>query len=64
MKGTTMAKINVFERADGKWAWSLVAANGDIIATDGNQGYENKSDCESMASRIVSGEFIAATATF
>lgn len=59
-----MAKINVFEREDGKWAWNLVAANGDIIATDGGQGYENKADCQDMARRVVSGEFVAATTPF
>lgn len=32
------------ERADGKWAWHLRAANGRIVATDGGQGYRDEHD--------------------
>jgi uncharacterized protein YegP (UPF0339 family) len=59
-----MPKIEVFKRADGRWAWHLTAANGDIIATDGGQGYENKGDAQEMANRIVSGEFAATVLPF
>lgn len=34
----------LFKRVDGRWAWRLVASNGNIVATDGGQGYENKQD--------------------
>jgi hypothetical protein len=27
-------------RSDGKFAWRIVADNGQIVATDGGQGYE------------------------
>lgn len=47
------ATIEVYRRTDGKWAWRLVASNGNIIATDGGQGYENRADCEDMALDIV-----------
>ncbi|NIL86530.1 hypothetical protein RhoFasGS6_03934 [Rhodococcus fascians] len=46
----------LFKRSDGKWAWRLVV-NGNIVATDGSQGYENKADCRTMADRIIGGEF-------
>lgn len=48
-----MAKLLVFQRTDCKWAWHLEADNGDIIATDGSQGYENEKDCQAMADKIV-----------
>ncbi|HRE00417.1 MAG TPA: YegP family protein [Ilumatobacteraceae bacterium] len=47
------AKLLVYQRADKKWAWQLKAANGNVIATDGSQGYENVADCRNMATKIV-----------
>ncbi|MDP9336369.1 MAG: YegP family protein [Actinomycetota bacterium] len=52
-----MAERVVIERADGKWGWHLKADNNKIIATDGNQGYENEGDARDMADRIIGGEF-------
>lgn len=52
-----MAERVLYTRADGKWAWRLLADNGQIIATDGGQGYNNESDARSMADRIIGGEF-------
>lgn len=46
-----------YKRKDGKWAWRLKASNGDVIATDGSQGYENEADAASMADRVIAGEF-------
>jgi uncharacterized protein YegP (UPF0339 family) len=50
-EGAIMANANsveLYKRADGKWAWRIIARRGnlpdEIIATDGNQGYENKAD--------------------
>lgn len=56
-----MPSIEVYQRTDNRWAWRLVAANGRIIATDGGQGYENKSDCERMANDIVGGHYAPTT---
>ncbi|HVX58442.1 MAG TPA: DUF1508 domain-containing protein [Candidatus Saccharimonadales bacterium] len=50
------AKRILYKRDDGKWAWRL-RVNGRIVATDGSQGYENKSDARNMADRIIGGEF-------
>lgn len=51
--------IEVYERADEKFAWRLRAANQQIIATDGGQGYDKKADAVSMADRIIrKGEFV------
>ncbi|MDP9988653.1 uncharacterized protein YegP (UPF0339 family) [Arthrobacter oryzae] len=52
-----MAKRVVYEREDGTWAWRLVADNGNIIAVDGSQGYENKLDAQSMADKIIAGSY-------
>jgi uncharacterized protein YegP (UPF0339 family) len=45
--------VEVYQRVDKKWAWRLLAGNTEIIATDGGQGYENKSDAVDMVDRIV-----------
>lgn len=37
-----MAQRVLYTRTDGKWAWGLKADNGEIIAVDGSQGYENE----------------------
>jgi uncharacterized protein YegP (UPF0339 family) len=54
-----MATRLLYERADGKWAWNLTV-NGNIVATDGGQGYENEAEARGMADRIIGGEFKAA----
>jgi uncharacterized protein YegP (UPF0339 family) len=51
-----MGELDVYKRNDGKWAWRLVAPNGQIIATDGGQGYENRRDCEAVAKAVVRGD--------
>ncbi|TKR27146.1 DUF1508 domain-containing protein [Cellulomonas hominis] len=52
-----MAQRVLYERPDGRWGWRLKADNGQVIATDGTQGYENEQDARSMADRIIGGEF-------
>jgi hypothetical protein len=54
-----VAERVLYQRADKKWAWRgvLTADNGDVIAPDGSQGYENEGDARSMADRIIGGEF-------
>jgi len=51
-----MVKRLVYKRKDGRWAWNLTV-NGEVVATDGGQGYENESDAKGMADRIINGEF-------
>ena len=58
-----MAELNVYKRSDGKWAWRLRADNGEIIAVDGGQGYENMSDARDMSDEIVRGDFKTARRT-
>lgn len=51
-----MATRLLYKRSDGKWAWNL-KVGGDIIATDGGQGYENEGDARKMADRVVEGYY-------
>lgn len=44
-------RLEVFVRADGLWSWRRVAANNEIVATDGGQGYEKQGDAEKAAER-------------
>ena len=56
--GRRMARgteLQVYQRADERWAWRLLASNGEVIATDGGQGYENRGDCERVAKAVVVG---------
>lgn len=48
--------LEIYKRADGKWAWRL-RSNGQIVANDGAQGYENREDCRRMAIRVMDGHF-------
>jgi len=52
-----MAKRVVYQRPDHKWGWRLKADNGQVIATDGGQGYENESDARYVADAILDGEY-------
>ena len=48
-----MATLMVFQRKDQKWLWHLEADNGDIVATDGGQGYDNYVEAQAMADKVV-----------
>lgn len=43
--------VQVYRRADGLWAWRRLAPNNRVIATDGGQGYEHKTEAIEMADR-------------
>ncbi len=54
----TKPRLNVYERPDATWGWRLYGDNGsDIIATDGNQGYTSKSECQEMGEKVISGHY-------
>lgn len=53
---STEIRVEVYRRHDGKWAWRAVAPNGDIVATDGGQGYENHADAAEMAKNVTMRE--------
>lgn len=58
-----MAERHLYTRSDGKWAWRLKADNGDVVAVDGSQGYDNEDDARNMADKVVSGFFSEAKRT-
>lgn len=47
----------VYERSGGAYAFRIKASNGQIVATDGGQGYSSKSAAESTAANIVDGDY-------
>lgn len=46
--------VEIYTRADDRIGWRRVI-NGDIVATDGGQGYENYADCQVMAVKLNPG---------
>lgn len=51
-------KLELYKREDGKWAWRLKGGNGQIVATDGGQGYENRGDAQRMAEGIINPDVV------
>ncbi len=51
------ASGELYLRADGKWAFRIKAPNGEIVATDGGQGYESKSDARGTLEKVMGGIF-------
>lgn len=50
-------KGELFKRTDSKWAFRVRAANDEIVATDGSQGYVNKTDAKATLEKLMSGEY-------
>lgn len=48
-----VARIEVFERVDGKYGFRAIGRNNEIVATDGGQGYENDHDAANTAGGVV-----------
>lgn len=62
--GVKVGPAAVFERyarEDDKWAWRLTV-NGEIVATDGGQGYENRKEADRIGHRVVSGGYVVTDA--
>jgi uncharacterized protein YegP (UPF0339 family) len=50
-------KGEIYKRGDGKWAFRVKASNGEVVATDGGQGYNAKGDAESTLTKLLSGTY-------
>lgn len=50
-------KGEIYKRKDGKWAFRVKASNGEVVATDGGQGYEAKSSASSTLEKLLRGEY-------
>lgn len=47
----------IYKRKDGNWAFRVKASNGQVVATDGGQGYSDKSSAESTLTKLLAGEY-------
>ena len=47
----------LFKRADGKYGFRVIAGNGQVVATDGGQGYSNKSDARATLEKLLAGDY-------
>jgi uncharacterized protein YegP (UPF0339 family) len=54
--------LEIFQRTDMRWDWRVLANNGNIIATSGNQGYENRGDAAQVAYSLLGPIPVSVTA--
>lgn len=47
----------VFKRSDGKFGFRVKAANGQVVATDGGQGYSAKADATATLQKLLNGDY-------
>lgn len=50
-------KGEVYKRADGKYGFRVKAANGEQVASDGGQGYNNKTDAKATLEKLLRGDY-------
>jgi len=46
-----------YQRHDRKWAWRIKATNGQIVATDGGQGYETKTHARTTLEKVIARSY-------
>ena len=47
----------LFKRKDGKWGFRVRASNGQVVATDGGQGYSAKTSARNTLEKLLAGEY-------
>jgi uncharacterized protein YegP (UPF0339 family) len=50
-------KGELYKRNDDKWAFRVKASNGEIVATDGGQGYSAKADAKATLEKLMRGDY-------
>jgi uncharacterized protein YegP (UPF0339 family) len=50
-------KGEIYKRTDDKWGFRVKASNGQVVATDGGQGYSAKSDAKSTLEKLMGGDY-------
>jgi uncharacterized protein YegP (UPF0339 family) len=50
-------KGEIYKRKDDKWAFRVQASNGEVVATDGGQGYEAKASARSTLEKLLRGDY-------
>ncbi len=48
--------VELCQRADDMWTFRIRASNGQIVATDGGQGYESESAARDTLEKAMGGE--------
>jgi uncharacterized protein YegP (UPF0339 family) len=46
-----------YARSDGKYAFRVRASNGEIVATDGGQGYDRRSAAKETLQKLMRGDY-------
>ena len=47
----------VYKRSSGDWAFRVKASNGEIVATDGGQGYTRKESARETLEKLMRGDY-------
>lgn len=47
----------IYKRSDGKFSFRVRASNGQVVATDGGQGYSKKASARSTLEKLMNGEY-------
>lgn len=47
----------VYKRKDGKWAFRVKASNGQVVATDGGQGYADRKRATETLTKLLGGQY-------
>jgi uncharacterized protein YegP (UPF0339 family) len=50
-------KGEIYKRGDGKYAFRVKASNGQIVAVDGSQGYDNRKDARETLEKLMHGDY-------
>lgn len=50
-------KGEIYARKDGKFAFRVKASNGEVVATDGGQGYSAKASARSTLEKLLKGDY-------
>ena len=50
-------KGEIYARKDGKFSFRVKASNGEVVATDGGQGYSAKGNARSTLEKLLRGEY-------
>jgi len=55
--GRSLVAGELYRRADGKFGFRVTASNGQVVATDGGQGYSGKGDARSTLEKLLKGDY-------
>jgi uncharacterized protein YegP (UPF0339 family) len=47
----------VYKRKDGRWAFRVKASNGQVVATDGGQGYADRKRATDTLTKLLAGQY-------